>query len=455
MASWSSGSPDQQLPGRCDDAEGCGVCPAQGVGQRVVVVVLGGDRVTDAPAGRRVLGHPAHPGLAGREGGRLGYVGGGDEQVDAVACAAGIGGRDGDLIRAHTLVVERAGDSQSADIGVRDGEGGRVVAAQCVGEGIAVRIGGGDGGDGRGAIGVLGHRMGIGGGRERRRPVGGDDEDPVTAAAVRGGDVEGAVGADHGRPQPVVRRRRVRRRRSRSVRSPVAVNSNRRSDLSVSDATARRPSQAPHQLPSRKTAPLVPRAGLPGRPLGLDGVGELHEVRHRDALVVSRHGVPAGVAAGRQQVDLVVDVRAVLDRPHLGRAGPQRQPLHVAMAGGVDRRGRGRIVRGARARGRVDAQDLAAARERILRDRSDPGVARRDPQVALGTEAQAAASLTAAGGDAAHEGIGDAGGRRIGGVDRPGDHFHPGPAVALAGVEAAVGRRNRDRRRCPSARSLR
>ena len=41
------------------------------------------------------------------------------------------------------------------------------------------------------------------------------------------------------------------------TRVPFEVNSKTRSDESFSEATTSRPSQLPHQSPSRKTAPLV------------------------------------------------------------------------------------------------------------------------------------------------------------------------------------------------------
>ena len=76
---------------------------------------------------------------------------------------------------------------------------------------------------------------------------------------------------------------------------------------------------------------------IPGRPLGLQGVGELHQVRHGSgdlivevlrALVGCR--VPAVVSTGDEQVNLVVVVWTVLHRPHLAGAGAQGQALRVS-----------------------------------------------------------------------------------------------------------------------------
>ena len=101
------------------------------------------------------------------------------------------------------------------------------------------------------------------------------------------------------------------------TKAPSGVNSKRRSLLSFSVATARRPSQTPHWAPSRKMAPLAARVG--------------------DPFVVAGHWIPAVVAPGDRQVDLVVSRRAVLHQPHLARSRSESQALHVPITIGGDR----------------------------------------------------------------------------------------------------------------------
>ena len=72
-------------------------------------------------------------------------------------------------------------------------------------------------------------------------------------------------------------------------------------------------------------------------PAGPDLPARKGEVGHRRRLVVARSGLPAVVATFPQPVDLVVAVGALLDRPHHA-VGAQREPLHVAVAVGVDPR---------------------------------------------------------------------------------------------------------------------
>ena len=139
----------------------------------------------------------------------------------------------------------------------------------------------------------------------------------------------------------------------------------------------------------------------------------------------------------------------MLHRPHLAGARAKGQSLRVAVAVGVDKGLRAAGPEGVVRRpgpGRlVHAQHLAAEGIQVLGDRRHRRVAGGDPQVVLGAEAQPAAAVPAprAYGDAAHQGVHDAGGPRVPGVDGPRDHLYfrrrpIGVPVALAGVEAPV-----------------
>ena len=279
--------------------------------------------------------------------------------------------------------------------------------------------------------------LNLGVGQERGRPAGGDPEYPVRASAVRGGHVQGAVRAEHGGAQPAVRT-------VQAGRNDMAHERAARGELED-------PQRLPLQRRDRQPpVPLLPvfslqedaAAGgqrmISRRPSGLDRTGKLHQVGHGHALVVGRHRIPTVVAARAQQVDLVVHRRAVLYRPHLVRARTARQPLWIAMAGGVDSRPE-RVTRRRRARRGVDAEHFPAERVPILRDCPGRGVAGCDPQIPLRTETQAAAAVLTGGGDVVNEGVIGAGGRGVGRVYRPGNHLHFRPGMGLTGVEPSVG----------------
>ena len=126
---------------------------------------------------------------------------------------------------------------------------------------------------------------------------------------------------------------------------------------------ARVPAYVPHCLPRTNDPPDVAMVGLPGAPPRVDLPARQRLVGHRHRLVVAGHRVPPVVAAVLEQVDLVVAVGAVLDRPQDAVAA-LGEALDVAVAvgddvpllgvGGVD-------VAGCRARGRRSSGPGAAS----------------------------------------------------------------------------------------------
>ena len=123
-----------------------------------------------------------------------------------------------------------------------------------------------------------------------------DPQDPVPATAVRGGHVQGAVGTEHRRAEPAVR--------------AIEFGYDNLTHEGAVRGELEEPQPAVyergHRQPSLPAAPLLAleedaatggKRRIARRPPGLDGVGELREVGHRDVLVVAGHRVPAVVAA--------------------------------------------------------------------------------------------------------------------------------------------------------------
>ena len=301
--------------------------------------------------------------------------------------------------------------------------------------------------------------------RSARRRSGGVDEDPQDPVGVGWapgegdgvgrGDVQGAVRTHHRRAEPA--ETPVQLGHDDLVDQRAAGSEAQEAQLRLAQGGDRQPPVpcAP-LLALQEDAPTGGQGPVPaGRPLRRDGVGEFAPVGHgRAAFGVERravrvHRVEPVVAALDQQVDLVVPVGSVLHRPHLAGARAKRQSLRVAVPVGVDKGLRAAGPEGVVRRpgpGRlVHAQHLAAEGIQVLGDRRHCRVAGGDPQIVLGAEAQPAAAVPAsrAYGDAAHQGVLDAGGRRVAGVDGPRDHLYfrrrpTGVPVALAGVEAPV-----------------
>src|SRR5262249_34389077 len=125
-------------------------------------------------------------------------------------------------------------------------------------------------------------------------------------------------------------------------------------------------------------------AGGERREAGLPTSGHLvtrqRLVGHRDRLVVAGNRVPAVVGTVAEQVDLVVAVGSVLDRPQ-GAVGALRQALHVAVAPGVDVAlhlvlGIGPpVLRPGLAGEPVESQRLPAVRREVARVGPDGGIA--------------------------------------------------------------------------------
>jgi hypothetical protein len=176
-------------------------------------------------------------------------------------------------------------------------------------------------------------------------------------------------------------------------------------------------------LPLRDGAVVEDHRTRPGR------LGWLGDEGRIDVAVVAGctgHLGPAVVAARLDPVDLVVDVGAELGGPQL-TVGVPRQPLHVAVAEGVDRRARLGVVVGDLAVG-GDPQDLPGERRGVGRERGLAGVAGGDVEQPVGAERDPAAVVDA--------GLRDAGHHRLGirVVVQPEPH-HP---VVLPGGEVGV-----------------
>ena len=272
-------------------------------------------------------------------------------------------------------------------------------------------------------------------------------ENPVFAGAIGSCDVQRAVGAEYRRPQPS---EVLIEFRSGCLADERAVFGELE-DLEILLLQHR------HRQTTIPCPPILAvkehcSAGRDGResrsPLGHDGVGKGVEVGHGHLLVVRRGRVPAVVASGDNEVDLIVVVRAVPNHPDLFGVGTEREPLRVAVAvavnGGLLRRIVGiaeRVVWSATARLRVHPQDLACQRVQVLGCTCNLAVACGNPQVTVRAKQYPAAAVPSVALEVnpADQRVIDAGSAAIGLVHSPRNHLHFCPVfLCLAGVEAPV-----------------
>ena len=194
---------------------------------------------------------------------------------------------------------------------------------------------------------------------------------------------------------------------------PAASTPKRRTSLSLSVLTNRLPSKSPHCAAGRERCAGGGQRGAARRPHRLPvrarrpAAGQ-RQVRRAEAGVAR----PAVVAAGDDEVDLVVHVGTVLGGVDLVGAGPDGDPLRVAVphrVHGVADAGDDRIVGGDRAVA-IDAQHLPVQARPVLRVRRVGRVADRDPQAAESVHLDRAAVVGGVGGRAGEK----HGGRRPG-----------------------------------------
>ena len=227
-----------------------------------------------------------------------------------------------------------------------------------------------------------------------------------------------------------------------------------RSSLFFSTAISSAPSQAFHCDPLRKVIPdgaIVP--GVPGPPDRAHRARELQQVGHRLRLVVVRTvgGVPAGVPAVDELVDLVVPIRTVLSGVRIVAARVGRRSLRVAVPLG-EPAGAGGVAAEHGAVG-IEAERLAAQAVVSSGARDPARVTSRDPQRRRhGLEADTAAVVEVGVGDPDHKVERSSSGRGSTfalQVDGASTHAVVVRVRRHADVHEVVGRERRGRRRSP------